>query len=146
MGVKGSVEIGLTASLPRLYRVDRLLLLQHQWWKLDDMILFLLKLTQEAAKSNCHIMFGIDGKHLLLRSTEPHKRMRSARFPCVGTAIIVSRYVLFNGWWKTVKYVNITYSTVCLHTLLGHSEIVLFVKCQIIRYFSIIFITLVLGS
>lgn len=63
VGVK-SVEMGLTASLPLLHRVDRLLLQQHQWWKIDDMVLLLLKLTLEATKSNCHIMFYIDGKHL----------------------------------------------------------------------------------
>ena len=45
VGVEGSLEMGLTASLPLLYRVDRLLLQQHQWCKMDDMVLLLLKLT-----------------------------------------------------------------------------------------------------
>ncbi len=64
VGVKGSLEMGMTASLPLLYRVDRLLLQQHQWWKIDDVALLLLKPTEEATKSNCHIIFYIDGKHL----------------------------------------------------------------------------------
>lgn len=43
VGVKGSLEMGLTASLPLLYRVDRLLLRQHHRRKIDDMVQLLLK-------------------------------------------------------------------------------------------------------
>lgn len=51
VGVKGSAEMGLAASPPLLYRVDRLLLQQHQWWKIDDtVVLLLLKLTYEATE------------------------------------------------------------------------------------------------
>lgn len=64
VGVKGSLEMGLTASLPLLYRVDRLLLRQNHRRKIDDMVQLLLNRAERQHKSNCHIMFYIDGKHL----------------------------------------------------------------------------------
>lgn len=44
VGLKGSLELGLTASIPLFYMVDRLLLQQHPRWKIDDKVLLLLKL------------------------------------------------------------------------------------------------------
>ncbi len=93
VGVKGSLETGMTASLPLLYRVDRLLSQQHQWWKIDDMALLLLKPTKEATKSNCHIIFYIDGKHLpTVQCRASEGEWLSASFLCVGIVVLYASY------------------------------------------------------
>lgn len=65
VGVEGSVDMGLTASQPLLHWVDRLLLQQHQWWKMDDAVLLLLKPTLVTVKSDGHVTLCFNRKHLL---------------------------------------------------------------------------------
>lgn len=74
VGVKGSVDVGLTASQPLLYWVDRLLLQQHHWWKMDDVVLLLLKLTCVTIQSDGHIRLCFHWEHFLtVKSLESEK-------------------------------------------------------------------------